>query len=225
MRSTCLDNHVSEDFVSLSKYLARVSCESPDIISVSLLLYNSLRLHGYVGHVLCMTRGPEVATAPSSASDTIFSPFHPVHHVGALTALNNTCRSPDNSEDAVFGRLILGFPDETIDAILFDQPLDTESGFMDVPQLLAPNSHTRNTVWPIDMSSLITFNGFSAFYTVKGVKSLNLELTWRPFNSEQAMPTLEELAGISELNYFGENDIDVEDARAQVWAPGVVGPL
>jgi hypothetical protein len=44
--------------------------------------------------------------------------------------------------------------------------------------------------------------------------SLNLR---RPFNSEQAIPTLEELAGVSELNYFDENVyIDVEDARAQV---------
>jgi hypothetical protein len=48
-----------------------------------------------------------------------------------------------------------------------------------VPQLPAPNVHTRNAVWPNDMKSLVTYKGSFAFNVVKGIKSLNLELTWR----------------------------------------------
>lgn len=48
-----------------------------------------------------------------------------------------------------------------------------------VPQLPAPNVHSRNAVWPNDMSSLVTNEVFSAFCVVKGVKSLIFELTWR----------------------------------------------
>lgn len=48
-----------------------------------------------------------------------------------------------------------------------------------VPQLPAPNVHTRDTVWPNDMKSLITNKVFSTFNAVKGIKSLNFELSWR----------------------------------------------
>jgi hypothetical protein len=71
------------------------------------------------------------------------------------------------------------------------------------------------------MKSLVTYTGSSAFNTVKGIKSLNLELTWRqvnlsrgrrvdlnltgflsrPYGSEHAVPTVEELVGDSELPF------------------------
>jgi hypothetical protein len=71
------------------------------------------------------------------------------------------------------------------------------------------------------MKSLVTYMDSSAFNMVKGIKSLNLELTWRqvnfsrgprvdlnltgflsrPYGSEQAVPTVEELVGDSELPF------------------------
>ena len=51
-----------------------------------------------------------------------------------------------------------------------------------VPQLPAPNVHGHNTHRPKDMKSLIAHMGFSSFNMIKGIKSLNLELTWRQAN-------------------------------------------
>jgi len=103
-----------------------------------------------------------------------------------------------------------------------------------VPRLPAPNVHTDNIVWPNNMSSLVTNEAFSSFYMVGGVKSLNIELTWRqvnitciestsisvnfsrPYNSEQEIPTLEELVGASELHLLAITCIDGEETRAEL---------
>lgn len=84
------------------------------------------------------------------------------------------------------------------------------------------------------MSSLVTDKAFSSFYVVKGVKSLNIELTWRqvsttcieltstrvnlsrPYNSEQEIPTLEELVGVSEPQFLAITCIDREETRAEL---------
>lgn len=73
---------------------------------------------------------------------------------------------------------------------------------MDVPLLPAPNVHTRNVAWSSDLGSLLTHGSFSLFCVVKGTKSLNLELTWRPYSSGQAIPTLEELVRVSDFDQF-----------------------
>jgi len=55
----------------------------------------------------------------------------------------------------------------------------TNNKHISVPQLPAPNVHTRTALWQNDMSSLINHEDFAAFYVAKGVKPLSLELTWR----------------------------------------------
>ncbi|KAI9513116.1 hypothetical protein F5148DRAFT_1158884 [Russula earlei] len=79
------------------------------------------------------------------------------------------------------------------------------------------------------MSSLVNY---SAFYAVEGVKSPNMQLTWRPYDSEQTMSTLEELLGTSELNYCPENIyVDgEEEAKTQLatlmkWLEPLIRPV
>lgn len=104
-------------------------------------------------------------------------------------------------------------------------------GHIIVPRLPAPNVHTDSIVWPNDMSSLVANEAFSSFYVVNGVKSLNIELTWRhvsitcieststslklsrPYNSEQEIPALEELVGVSEPHLLAITCIDGEETR------------
>lgn len=103
--------------------------------------------------------------------------------------------------------------------------------------------HTDNIIWPNDMSSLVTNKVFSSFYVVKGVKSLNIELTWRqvsitcieststrvnvsrPYNSEQEIPTLEELVGVSELHFLAITCIDGEDSETRAELGGLLKSL
>ncbi|KAF8499225.1 hypothetical protein F5888DRAFT_1688664 [Russula emetica] len=66
------------------------------------------------------------------------------------------------------------------------------------------------------MKSLVTYMGSSAFNMVKGIKSLNLELTWRPYGSEQAVPTVEELVGDSELSFSLANISVGGEAKSQL---------
>jgi hypothetical protein len=158
-------------------------------------LYGLFRLHEYIGSVVCSTRGRNITTTPASTSNTLVTPLTSAHRVDALQTPDNKCQSSDDSEDAFLGQIILDFADEAIDAVLSEQSTNARSDLMNgqwcasmtrhtneeriVPQLPAPNVHTRNTVWPNDMKSLVTFKGSFAFDVVKGIKSLNLELTWR----------------------------------------------
>jgi hypothetical protein len=107
-------------------------------------------------------------------------------------------------------------------------------GHIIVPRLPAPNVHTDSIVWPNDMSSLVANEAFPSFYVVNGVKSLNIELTWRqvsitfiesistnlkfsrPYNSEQEIPTLEELVGVSEPHLLAITCIDGEETRDEL---------
>ncbi|KAF8273826.1 hypothetical protein EI94DRAFT_1715006 [Lactarius quietus] len=108
-----------------------------------------------------------------------------------------------DTEDNPFW-LLSGFSlKAVIDPDFFDCP--EETGLMDVPLLPAPNVHTRTFPWSSDLGSLLTHQDFSFFCSVKGIKSLNLELTWRPYSSEQAIPTLEELVGVSNFYHFLTN--------------------
>lgn len=105
-----------------------------------------------------------------------------------------------------------------------------------MPQLPAPNVHGHNIHWLKDMKSLVTYMGSSVFNMLKGIKSLNLELTWRqanssrgrrvdldltgfssrPYGSEQAVPTIEELVGDSELPFSLANISVSGEARSQL---------
>lgn len=91
---------------------------------------------------------------------------------------------------------------------------------MDVPRLPAPNVHTRTVTRSNDFGSFITHQNFSFFCVVKGIKSLNLELTWRPYSSEQAIPTLEELVGVSDFYHFLTNScFDAEEDKSLLTEP------
>ncbi len=143
-----------------------------------------------------MTRGRNTIATTTPTSDAIVTPLTSVRRVDAFP--DNKCQPSDDSEDACLGQLRLDFPDEAISAVLLDQTTDTRSGLMDgqwralmtrhaekehiVPQLPAPNVHGHNSHRPKDMKSLVTYMGSSAFNMVKGIKSLNLELTWRQAN-------------------------------------------
>ena len=174
---------------------SRPAVSSLENIGLSSSLYGLFRLHEYIGGIVCSTRGRNIATIPSSTPNTIVTPLTSAHRVHAFQTPDNMRQSSDGSEDAFLGQIILDFADESIDAVFPDQLTDARSDLMNgqwcpsmtrhayeeriVPQLPAPNAHTRNTVWPSDMKSLVTFKGSFAFNVVKGIKSLNLELTWR----------------------------------------------
>lgn len=103
------------------------------------------------------------------------------------------------------------------------------------------------------MKSLITYMGSSpasAFNMVKGISSLNLELTWRqanfsrdrrvglnltgvlsrPYGSEQAVPTVDELVGDSELPFSLANISVGVEAKSQLtelfkWLDSLTRPV
>src|SRR6267154_1772181 len=100
------------------------------------------------------------------------------------------------------------------------------------------------------MKSLVTYMGSPAFNMVKGIKSLNLELTWRqanfsrrlrvdsnltgvlsrPYGSEQAIPTVEELVGDSELPFSLANISVGGEAKNQLadflkWLDSMTQPV
>jgi hypothetical protein len=162
------------------------------MIGLSFLLCNLSRFQEYIGPIIGTTREPDI----SNTLSTFVHPLTSVGHVGAFPTPTNMCQSSDDLEDAILGPLTLDFSGEVIDTAIFNAPTDIRNGLMDggsctstthhakydiiiVPRLPAPNVHSRNSIWPNEMSSLVTNEVFSAFCVVKGVKSLNFELTWR----------------------------------------------
>ncbi|KAH9969140.1 hypothetical protein BC827DRAFT_1168085 [Russula dissimulans] len=173
-------------------------------------------LYEYIGDVVDRTRDTNTITKLPPASDAATSPTL-VHCVGAFPRSKNICPSSDDVEDGILGRLTRHFASEAIDSVLFDQPNDIKHCLLDVPQLPPPNVHTRTVLWPNNTSSLINHEDYAAFYVAKAVKSLTLELTWRPYNSEKAIPTREELLGVSDFNYFPANSYaDGEEGMTQL---------
>ncbi|THH30641.1 hypothetical protein EUX98_g3560 [Antrodiella citrinella] len=93
-----------------------------------------------------------------------------------------------------------------LDFILREKLDDNETMMMDVPQLPPPTEHLPNPLLPLMLTDLIetkpgeqtcpTFNICRALKEVKGSQSLNIELSWRPFNFCYRVPTHEEVAGI-----------------------------
>ncbi|KAI0249531.1 hypothetical protein BJV78DRAFT_1226853 [Lactifluus subvellereus] len=162
-------------------------------------------LHEYIDTIVDMTRYPKITTTPTLPPDD----FALAHHVGAISTLNSVWQCSDDTEDTFFEHLTPDFPYGTIDSVLIEKSMDLGDDSMDVPPLPAPNVHSHCTVWPRNMSSLVTHKSFSAFYTVKGIKS--------PYSSEQTAPALEELVGVSELHYFRSNIYgDLEESKAQL---------
>ncbi|KAI0081106.1 hypothetical protein K474DRAFT_1656939 [Panus rudis PR-1116 ss-1] len=119
----------------------------------------------------------------------------------------------------------MGMGDEIQDplAFIFGEKLDEkETNLMDVPQLAPPNEHPPNGIWlPESLSSLIHSNQKSDHDVVsgngdgdrgsslpgclkkaKGLQSLNIELSWRPFNYGTSIPTHDQVAKV---------DTDIKD--------------
>lgn len=167
------------------------------------------RLHEYIGSIIDLTPVPKATSASvSSPTDNIVASCPSTHHVPTTPTPNDIRQHSGDTEDNPFLFLSGDFPKEVIDPDLFDWP--EEIGLMDVPLLPSPNVHTRNVTLPSDLGSL-THETFSSFCAVKGIKSLNLELTWRPYSSEQPIPTLEGLVGVSDLyNFLANACSDVE---------------
>lgn len=111
--------------------------------------------------------------------------------------------------------------------------------------------HVNNIDWPGDMESLVTYMGSSAFNMVQSIRSLNLELTWRqvnfsrgwhlylnltgflsrPYGSERAIPTVEELVGDSEFPFsLASILVGGEEAKSQLnevlkWLDSLIQPV
>ncbi|KAH9082274.1 hypothetical protein EDB83DRAFT_630539 [Lactarius deliciosus] len=170
------------------------------------------RLHEYIGSIVDLTPVSKATSASaSSPTDNIVASFSSAHHVHTTPTPNDIRQHSGDTEDNPFWFLSGDFPKEVIDPDLFGWP--EEIGLMDVPLLPSPNVHTRNVTLPSDLGSF-THETFSSFCAVKGIKSLNLELTWRPYSSEQPIPTLEGLVGVSDLYKFLANACsDVEEDK------------
>ncbi|KAI9454891.1 hypothetical protein BJY52DRAFT_699722 [Lactarius psammicola] len=166
------------------------------------------RVGGFQG----VLNAPATSASVSSPIDSIVTSLTSANYVCTTLTPDDIRQHSGNTEDNPFLLLSSDFPKEVIDPDIFDWP--EETGLMDVPLLPAPNVHTRNVTWPSDLGSLLTHENFSFFCVVKGIKSLNLELTWRPYSSEQATPTLEELVGVTDLyKLFGNACSDAEEDK------------
>ncbi|EPQ50101.1 hypothetical protein GLOTRDRAFT_134253 [Gloeophyllum trabeum ATCC 11539] len=101
-------------------------------------------------------------------------------------------------------------PDDLIMKVKLDE---RECHLMDVPRLASPTVHDPSRWIPTSFESLLALQvkkgqpeskdedekGDLAFLSkVKGLKSLNLELSWRPFKFGPRVPTHEEVIGIAE---------------------------
>ncbi|KAH9982296.1 hypothetical protein BGW80DRAFT_15638 [Lactifluus volemus] len=161
----------------------------------------------YIGTIVDMARCPKTSTAAVAPGDL-------AHDDHAILIRNDVWQCSDDTGEAFLDHLTPDFPYGTVDTVLVDKSADLGDESMQVPPMPPPNVHTHRVVWPSDMSSLVTH---SAFLTIKGVKSLNFELTWRPYDSEQVIPTLEELVGVSEHHYFPATICgDLDGSRAQL---------
>ncbi|KAH8094622.1 hypothetical protein BXZ70DRAFT_896480 [Cristinia sonorae] len=88
---------------------------------------------------------------------------------------------------------------------------DKEALMMQIPQLPPPNEHNPSTIIPAGMAHLLASwkcgqqdqvealgASVSCLKKVKGLQSLNIELSWRPFNFGYHVPTDEEVADVDE---------------------------
>jgi hypothetical protein len=139
----------------------------------------------YIGTIVDMARCPKTSTAAVAPGDL-------AHDDHAILIRNDVWQCSDDTGEAFLDHLTPDFPYGTVDTVLVDKSADLGDESMQgqpytlptphanrktvVPPMPPPNVHTHRVVWPSDMSSLVTH---SAFLTIKGVKSLNFELTWR----------------------------------------------
>ncbi|KAI0307633.1 hypothetical protein B0F90DRAFT_1675539 [Multifurca ochricompacta] len=196
------------------------SSEQDDIFAPS----SDSDLHGPINDLLVakmdMVQMPRLSCIGASRGGLkVPGQSHPLHeYIGTVVDMTRKPNMDDLEEDGFLRYLTRDTPIGSMDNVLFlDQPMGAGSAVMEVPQLPAPNIHTQSTPWPSNMSSLVSHRGFSAFYTVKGTKSLNLELIWRPYESEQATPTLDELAEVSDFRYFLANtNVVGKQSKAQL---------
>ncbi|KZT30993.1 hypothetical protein NEOLEDRAFT_1238155 [Neolentinus lepideus HHB14362 ss-1] len=161
---------------------------------------------------------------PSSPRTTITAsmlgqPPHSIVDQDSATATGNR-RLPESDDaaaasddfDQVIGKLYkdvnrLG-PEDVIMRVKLDEK---ECHLIDVPRLPSPTVHEPHDFMPTNLRLLLgpqapeksnAAEGKGDMVTaflkkVKGIKSLNLELSWRPFNFGPSIPTHEELAGVA----------------------------
>ncbi|KAH9942948.1 hypothetical protein B0H21DRAFT_710023 [Amylocystis lapponica] len=118
----------------------------------------------------------------------------------------------DNMLERVCGE---SMSDEDPHTMILKERLDEkESLLMDVPEMIPPTVHPTTAMFlPTKMNGLLmltppkepsdTDGGFGIasrglLKRVKGLQSLNIELSWRPFKFGATMPTDEEMAGVAD---------------------------
>ncbi|KDQ15571.1 hypothetical protein BOTBODRAFT_281522 [Botryobasidium botryosum FD-172 SS1] len=141
----------------------------------------------------------------------------PPTEIDAETNPDDDCNEDDAQPDRILKRLCKPVRGLAPESWIVDERIDEDEALlMDVPNLPPPNVRVGEPNLPLDMRSLLapamsTKKGApvdvqrSAGVTplglsrVAGLKSLNIELAWRPFVGEQATPTLEEIASVEDV--------------------------
>ncbi|KZV61602.1 hypothetical protein PENSPDRAFT_693270 [Peniophora sp. CONT] len=165
---------------------------------------------------------PKILTDPKSVPS---SPHHDITSsiVGQPpTALVHepTGVDGDDSDDDVERMLTLhGAVDDGTEMIMREQLGDKESEMMEVPLLPEPNEHATTGVVPTSLADLPGRPGsrgaFGVLRPVQGVKSLNMELSWRPFDHQEKLPTHDELARTTGLeDLLRSNTVNAVDPQA-----------
>ncbi|KAI0031251.1 hypothetical protein K488DRAFT_86994 [Vararia minispora EC-137] len=156
---------------------------------------------------------PKIVSIPKSEPS---SPYRCVTSIVDQASLApqarlSPCRPP-TSDDDDFDQAVRKLYDplgECFDPVLREQPADKVTEMMEVPLLSEPSVHVRYGVAPESLQSLVRI-----LRPVRGIKPLNIELSWRPFDFQDKMPTHDDIArtnGLHEL--ISSADPDAIDQR------------
>ncbi|KAI0323042.1 hypothetical protein OF83DRAFT_8425 [Amylostereum chailletii] len=114
----------------------------------------------------------------------------------------------DDLDDGIM-KLLAHVQEDDTDLILRECPDDKISELMEVPHLPEPCEHGPSAITPTSLQTLlakphpdanIQQDSFSFLKPVTGVKPLNIELSWRPFDFEDKVPTHDEIAQTAGLH-------------------------
>ncbi|KAI0059438.1 hypothetical protein BV25DRAFT_1993548 [Artomyces pyxidatus] len=176
-------------------------------------------LHEYVAPFVEAFGGPKVVTSARSSptleqttttSSMLGQPPTFLHEDVHDTYPYTRANQPDADADDIdwyIKKLHESVPGDAMDIILREQPDDMTYDMMEVPSLPPPNEHPISHIIPVDLPSLVitpreqqtSARDFQVLKPVTGLKSLQIELAWKPFTFEKGVTTDKQLAQVCSI--------------------------